>query len=134
MLILFGAVMKADNELKKSELEFIKKFFIQHFNINYAQDRMQLFKEILKQEYPLDNVCFQIKTNMDYASRLQMIHILFGLSQADGHVHPLEIKVIHTISNYLGITVQEFKSIRAMFFQETTSHYKILDIDSNAIE
>ena len=29
MLILFGAVMKADNEIKKSELEFVKKFFIQ---------------------------------------------------------------------------------------------------------
>ena len=40
MLILFAAVMKADNELKKSELEYVKKFFIQQFNINYAQDRM----------------------------------------------------------------------------------------------
>ena len=28
MLILFAAVMKADNELKKSELEFIKKFSV----------------------------------------------------------------------------------------------------------
>ena len=26
MLILFAAVMKADNELKKTELEFVKKF------------------------------------------------------------------------------------------------------------
>ena len=28
MLILFAAVMKADNELKKTELEFVKRFFI----------------------------------------------------------------------------------------------------------
>ena len=27
LLILFAAVMKADNELKKSELEFVKTFF-----------------------------------------------------------------------------------------------------------
>ena len=46
MLILFGAVMKADNKLDKSELEFVKKFFVQQFNLNYAQDRMNLFKEI----------------------------------------------------------------------------------------
>ena len=48
MLILFAAVMKADNELKKSELGYVKEFFIQQFNINYAQERMRLFKEILK--------------------------------------------------------------------------------------
>ena len=31
MLILFAAVMKADNELKKSELEFVKRFLIENF-------------------------------------------------------------------------------------------------------
>jgi len=127
MLILFGAVMKADHELKKSELEFVKQFLVQQFNINYAQDRMQLFKEILKQNYPLKDVCMQIKANMDHASRLQMIHVLFGLSQADGHVHPLEVKVIHTIANYLGISGSDFESIQAMFYKDTTAAYKILE-------
>ena len=64
MLILFSAVMKADHELKKSELEFIKKFLIQQFNVNYAQDRMKLFKEILKQDYPLKDVCIHHVTEM----------------------------------------------------------------------
>ena len=128
MLILFGAVMKADHELKKSELEFVKKFLVQQFNINYAQDRMKLFKEILKQDYPLKDVCMQIKANMDHASRLQMIHVLFGLSQADGHVHPLEVKVINTIANYLGISGSDFESIQAMFHKDTAADYKILEI------
>ena len=132
MLILFGAVMKADHELKKSELEFVKKFLIQQFNINYAQDRMRLFKEILKQDYPLQDVGLQIKANMDHASRLQMIHILFGLSQADGYVHPLEVKVIHTIANYLGISRVDFESIQAMFYKDTTVAYKILEINPDA--
>ena len=120
--------MKADHELKKSELEFVKQFLVQQFNINYAQDRMKLFKEILKQNYPLKDVCMQIKANMDHASRLQMIHVLFGLSQADGHVHPLEVKVIHTIANYLGISGSDFESIQAMFYKDTAAAYKILEI------
>ena len=128
MLILFSAVMKADNELKKSELEFVKKFLIQQFNLNYAQDRMNLFKEILKQDYPLKDVCLQIKVNMDHPSRLQMIHVLFGLSQADGYVHPLEVKVIHTIANYLGISIADFGSIQAMFYKDSTAAYKILEL------
>jgi len=134
MLILFAAVMKADNELKKSELEFIKFFLIQQFNINYAQDRMRLFKEILKQDYPLKEVCLQIKINMDHASRLQMIHILFGLSQADGHVHPLEVKVIHSIANYLVISESDFESIQAMFYKNTTASYTILEINPDATD
>ena len=134
MLILFSAVMKADNELKKSELEYVKEFFIQQFNINYAQERMHLFKEILKQDLPLKNVCLQIKTHMDHPSRLQMIHILFGLSQADGHVHPLEVKVIHTISNYLGISGNDFESIQAMFYKNTSAAYKILEITPDATD
>ena len=39
--------MKADNQLKKSELEYVKNFFVQNFNINYAQDRFRIFKEII---------------------------------------------------------------------------------------
>ena len=132
MLILFAAVMKADHELKKTELEFAKNFFVQQFNIQYAKDRMRLFREILKQDVPLKDVCLQIKTNMDHPSRLQMIHILFGLSQADGHVHPLEVKVIHTIAGYMGISGKDFDSIQAMFYQDTTVAYKILEISPEA--
>ena len=134
MLILFAAVMKADNELKKTELEFVKKFFVQQFNIQYAQDRMRLFREILKQDLPLRDVCLQIKTYMDHPARLQMIHILFGLSQADGHVHPLEVKMIHTISGYIGISGKDFDSIQAMFYKDTSSAYKILEISPRATD
>ena len=134
LLILFAAVMKADGELKKSELDFVKKFFIQQFGKNYAQDRIRLFQEILKQDFPLKDVCLQIKANMDHPARLQMLHVLFGLSQADGHVHPLEVKVIHTIANYLGISGNDFESIQAMFYKNTTAAYKILEITPDATD
>ena len=134
LLILFAAVMKADGELKKSELDFVKKFFIQQFGKNYAQDRIRLFKEILKQNFPLQDVCLQIKANMDHPARLQMVHVLFGLSQADGHVHPLEVKIIHTISNYMGISASDFESIQAMFYKDTVAAYKILEITPDAAD
>ena len=134
MLILFAAVMKADDELKKSELEFIKNFLIQQFNINYAQDRMRLFKEFLKQDFPLNDICNQIKAHMDHSSRLQMLHILFGLSQADGYVHPKEVEVIHVISKSLSITEKDFQSIKAMFYKDINANYKILEIQPNSNE
>ena len=69
---------------------------------------------------------------MDHPSRLQMIHVLFGLSQADGYVHPLEVKIIHDISGHLGISSKDFESIQAMFYKDTTSAYKILEIGTEA--
>ena len=100
LLILFAAVMKADNKLKKSELAYIKTFFIQQFGKKYAQDRILLFQEILKQEFPLKDVCMQIKQHMDHPSRLQMLHILFGLilyKHTQLHYHTKEL----TLKDYL---------------------------------
>ena len=53
LLILFATIMKADGVQSKSELEYVKKFFVNQFGRAHAQERMQLFKEILKQDYSL---------------------------------------------------------------------------------
>ena len=68
---------------------------------------------------------------MDHPSRLQMIHVLFGLSQADGHVHPLEVKIIYEIATYLGISNKDFESIKAMFYKDSSAAYKILEISKD---
>ena len=110
-LVLFSAVMKADKQLLKSELDYVKQFLQRQFETNDVKDFMILLKDILKQEYPLRDVCRQIQRSMDHPSRLELVHILFGLSQADGHIHPDEIKVIHTIAGYLNINENDFISM-----------------------
>ena len=132
LLILFAAVMKADGVQKKSELEYIKRFLVNQTGISNTKKLLLIFKEILKQEISLDQVCNQIRMQMDKPSRLQLIHILFGLSQADGDVHPSEIKIIQTISNALGINQVEYKSIESMFKDDLESAYSVLGISSNS--
>ena len=134
MLILFASVMKADGVQKKSELEYIKRFLVTQFGINQAKQLLQIFKKILEQDYSLNEICHQIKSKMDKPSRLQLIHVLFGLSQSDGDVHPEEVRVIHNISNLLGITSAEYQSIESMFKEDLDSAYKVLGIDSNATD
>ena len=128
ILILFAAVMKADHELKKSELEFVKQFLIQQFGVAHAQKRLKLFQHILQQDVSIKEVCLQVKQFMDHASRLQLVHVLFGLSQADGYVHPEEVKIIYSMSQYMGISRNDYEAILAMFYKDTTSAYKILKI------
>ncbi|MFC1543327.1 TerB family tellurite resistance protein [Candidatus Neomarinimicrobiota bacterium] len=132
LLVLFAAVMRADEHFHKPELNFVKEFFLRHFGKAYTQERMILFKDILEQDYPLPDVCRQIRRNMDYPSRLELIHLLFGLAQADGEVHKAETYIIGEIGGYIGISRADYQSIKAMFVKDTTSAYQILEIDPNA--
>ena len=132
LLVLIAAVMKADKKVLKSELDYVRQYFVQNFGQASAQEAMLMLRDILNQQIPLKDVTNQMKTKLDYASRLQLIHFLFGISHADNQVQPEEVKIIRLIAEYLGITVKDIESIQAMFYENTESAYKILEIAKTA--
>ena len=134
LLVLSAAVMKADGNVKRSELDYVKRFFLQNFGQERAESYIKMLREILEKEYNLYEVSQQVGRYMDYSSRLQLLHYLFGIADADGRVSSEELAVINTISDYMGITNSDFQSVKAMFIKETDSAYKILGIDSSATD
>ena len=132
LLVLFAKVMKADGKLLKSELDYVKSFLKRNLSRQQAQVFIKMFQEILKQEYSTAEVCRQIQRSMDHPSRLELMHVLFGLSASDGEIHPEEVRVIHTISGYLNISNKDYESIKAIFIKDIDSAYKILEIESSA--
>ncbi len=132
LLVLVAAVMKADGKVLKSELDYVKKFLVHNFGEDSAQEGIRMLRDLLKQTIPVNEVCAQIKQNMNYSARLQLVHFLFGIAQADGHVDPEEQKLITHICNQMGIGNSDFESIQAMFVPNTDSDYKILEIDRTA--
>ena len=134
LLVLVAAVMKADGKVSKAELNYVKAYFIKTFGEEAASEAVLLLRDILKQNIPVDQVGWQIKQNMDYASRLHLIHLLYGISKADGRIDQVEINLIHYIANRIGVTTKDERSIRAMFVEEVDSAYKILEISQNASE
>jgi DnaJ like chaperone protein len=134
LLVLVAAVMKADGKVVKSELDYVKQFFVRQFGEESSKQALLTLKDILKQEIPVREVCLQIKGNMDYASRLQLLHLLFNVSLADTVIHPLELQLIEKISSYLGVSSTDFLSIKNMFIPETDSSYKILEIERTATD
>ena len=132
VLVLLAKVMKADGKLLRSELDYVKNFLKQQFGVQQTRELMKVFKEILDQDYPLRDVCRQIQRSMDHPSRLELIHILYGLSAADGDVHEKEIHVIQAIANYLNINKNDYESIKATFAKDNEAPYRILEIDPSA--
>ncbi len=135
LLVLAASVMKADGKVLKSELDYVKQFFHQQFGEKLAVENMLVLREILKQDINAQQVAQQIRQFMDHASRLQLLHFLFGISSADGHVHSKEVDEIRRISNFLGIRTSDFESIKAMFYKKDIySSYKILETTPDANE
>jgi DnaJ like chaperone protein len=132
LLVLVAAVMKADGKVLKSELDFVRKYFVQSFGEAQAREAMVMLRDLLNQQIPLQDVATQIKQKLDYPSRLQLLHFLYGISHADGKVHPDEVKVIRAIAGFMGVSQKDMDSIQSMFLADTDSSYKILEIDKSA--
>ncbi|HOW08665.1 MAG TPA: molecular chaperone DjiA [Bacteroidales bacterium] len=134
LLVLIAALMKADGKVLKSELDYVKRFFVQQFGEASAREALIMLRDILKQNIPVRDVCVQISRNMDYSSRLQLLHLLFNIACADGTVNAAELDAIEKMAGYLNIASSDYLSIRNMFVPETDSAYKILEIEPSATD
>jgi len=134
LLVLSAAVMKADNRLLKSELDFIREFYTKQFGSAAAAQHIGVLKELLQKDIPVREVCEQIRYYMEHPMRLQLLYYLFGIAKADGNVDKNEIQIIETIAHYLGLNAKDYESLKAMHYKDTESAYKILEIDSTVAD
>lgn len=134
LLVLTAAVMKADGKVLRSELDYVKKFLVHNFGEAAATEGVKLLRDLLEQTIPVDAVSNQIKQNMNYSARLQLLHYLFGIAQADNVIEPNEKGVIAVIAREMGISSQDFESIQAMFIPNTDGDYKILEVEHAATD
>ncbi|NRD22059.1 TerB family tellurite resistance protein [Winogradskyella litoriviva] len=131
LLILASIVIKADGKQDERELDFVRQQFTNMYGKDRANKAFELFKRITKQNISTRQVATQIRQMMDHASRLQLLHFLFGIAKADGHVTEDELRQIYTITGYLGISSKDYESIKAMFYNSSDNAYKILEIDKS---
>ena len=132
LVVLIAAVMKADGKVVRSELDFVKAYFLQSFGEDMARNSMLILRDILKQNIPVEEISRQIGRYMDYSSRLQLVHFLVGISKSDGRVSDSEITMIERIAYYMGISSTDMSSIMAMFRENLDSAYQVLEINKDA--
>lgn len=135
LLVLTAAVMKADDTVMRSELDFVKRFFVNQFGEDRAAELLLSLREMLKQDIAVDAVAAQIGRFMDASSKLQLLHYLFQLAKADGVVHGREVEVITRIATGMRISAADLNSIKAMFVSQTReSAYEILEVPPSATD
>jgi len=126
--------MKADGVAMKSELDMVKSMLIRTYGEDESRLLLLRLRDYLKQDHNLYEVCRNLRNRMGYSPRLELVHILFRISRADGDISQAEISLIEQVATQLGISTPDYLSLRAMFVQSTDSDYKILDVSANATE
>jgi DnaJ like chaperone protein len=132
LLVLTAAMMKADGKVLRSELNFVKNFLVQQFGSVAAKSHLQTLKVLLDKDIPVRDVSIQIKQYMDYSSRLQLLHYLWGIAASDNDIDPTEVRLLEQIAAFMGISQTDFSSVKAMFMQDTESAYQVLGVSRNA--
>ncbi|TRX70738.1 TerB family tellurite resistance protein [Carboxylicivirga sp. M1479] len=131
LLVLIAAVMKADGKVVRSELDFVKRSLVATFGERESSKALLMLRDILNQNIPVDEVVHQARVNIQYAAKLQLLQMLFGIALSDGHISKEELTMVQQIAHGLGISRTDFESIQAMFVKSTSSAYKVLEIDSS---
>lgn len=134
LLILTAAVMKADGKVMKSELNFVKDFLAKNFGTENLQNRLDILRQLRDKNIDVYQACEKIRISFPYATKLQLLHYLFGIAVADNDCTKAEKDLIERIANLIGLSQADYKSIEAMYFRVTDSAYVILQVERNATD
>jgi DnaJ like chaperone protein len=134
LLVLMACIMKADGRVDKSELAVVKKFLVANFGEQGAIEALRILKNLLEQTINESEVASQIGQNLNYSSKLELLHLLFQIAYADGEVVASELIVIQRIATHFRVDRLDFESIKAPYLKQVDRDwaYKSLEIEPTA--
>lgn len=135
LLVLIACVMKADGSVKKQELAVVKQFLVANFSEEGALEALKMLQQLLQQDINETEVARQIGYNMPYASKMELIHLLFDIAYADGGSQR-ELAVIERISRLMGVSQIDFEAIQAPYRKNKDANwaYTALEITPSATD
>ncbi len=136
LLVLMACIMKADGRIDKAELAVVKRFLVTNFGEQGALDALQILKNLLEQNINETEVAAQIGQNLNYSSKLELLHLLFQIAYADGEVVASELNTIQRIATHFRIDRLDFESIKAPYMKAVDRDwaYKSLEIEPTATD
>jgi DnaJ like chaperone protein len=133
LLAISALIIKADGKIEQKELDFVRRFFIGQYGKERADSIFRTFNtQIKKETQHLDELTQVFVQQTTYEIRLQILHFLFGLANADGNISDFELQKLSQVATGMRLRLPDFESIKAMFVKKTDNAYKILEVDSNA--
>lgn len=134
IIVLIACVIKSDGRVLKSEINYIKPFLLKTFGEAGAKQALLLLKELLKQDIDAKAVAQQIGQHINYSTRLELVHLLLAVANADGELHELELEIISSVSMNMSVQDADYQSILALYQRSKDANwaYTALEITPSA--
>mgnify|MGYP003335361618 CR=1 FL=1 len=127
LLALASLVIKADGKVSQKELDFVRRYFVSAYGKNRANEVFKIFNQNFKNKgISVNQISKLFNLGLNYESKLQVIHFLFGIAKADGSISQQEINKLldlikgqyeqssrhyHTISHPFHVLPEDVKSV-----------------------
>ena len=146
LLVMASYIIKADGKVMHSEMEFVRQFLRANFGEAAVNEGNQILLNLFEQRKQMDaknpaifkNTIYecgvQIKQNMSYEQRLQLLSFLAKIAQSDGNVCQAEIEALKEVATAMGMSAQEVDSMLNLGGKTLEEAYKVLEIDPTATD
>lgn len=116
LLVLSSYIINADGKIMHSEMEMVRRFLRQNFGEAASQQGEEILLKLFEQQKQMgmqqyrsviQDSCHQIRANMMYEQRLQLLNFLVMIAQADGIVNPQEIQALKEMAIHMGLSAED---------------------------
>lgn len=116
LLVLSSYIINADGKIMHSEMELVRNFLRQNFGEAAKQQGEEILLKLFEQQKRIgmqqyrsviQDSCHQIRSNMMYEQRLQLLNFLVMIAQADGVVSQAEIQALKEVAIHMGLSAED---------------------------
>ena len=116
LLVLSSYIINADGKIMHSEMEMVRRFLRQNFGEAAKQQGEEILLKLFEQQKQMgmqqyrsviQDSCHQIRSNMMYEQRLQLLNFLVMIAQADGVVNSQEIQALKEMAIHMGLSAED---------------------------
>ena len=132
-----------------SEMELVRRFLLQNFGMAAKQQGEEILLKLFEQQKRMgmqqyrtviQDSCHQIRANMMYEQRLQLLNFLVMIAQADNVVSPEEIQALKEVALHMGLEASDVDQMLGMHGSDSSATsatsledaYRILGVSPDA--
>jgi DnaJ like chaperone protein len=131
---LFIEVARADGEVVRDEVRVVREYF--EDRLKYGPEALGLVRRYLKEHLArppsLEHAAAACREELPASERLLLLDALYGLALVDGHLQRAEQDTLRRVSQGLGLSEEEFRSVTARHFGDGQVHYARLGLTPEA--
>lgn len=145
LLVLASYIIKADGKVMHSEMNLMRQWLRTNFGEDAQTEGEDILKKLFEQQNMLGQAefrsavlssCRQIRQNMSYEQRLQLLNFLVKIAQADGVVIGAEVEALRECAANMGLdeaTVDSMLNLRDAG-SNLDAAYRVLGVSPTATD